>query len=84
MTFLHKKTQTESRGFTLLEMMVSVAVFSVVMVIVAAAYLNLLSLDREARATSDAADSLSFVVDTISARTIRTGTTYQCGGVGED
>jgi hypothetical protein len=62
-------------------MIVSVALFSIVMVIVAAAYLNLLSLDRETRAANDVADNLNFVVDTMG-RSIRTGGTYYCGQFG--
>jgi prepilin-type N-terminal cleavage/methylation domain-containing protein len=68
-------------GFTLIEIIVSVALFSVVMTIVASAYLNLLNLDRQTRATNDIVNNLDFVVSTM-ARSIRTGTDYQCGGTG--
>jgi hypothetical protein len=64
--------------------MVSIALFSIVVVVVAAAYLNLLKLDKEARATVEIANNLNFVVDTMS-RQIRTGYNYGCGGtVGQD
>ncbi len=66
------------RGFTLIEMLVSVALFSIVMTIVAAAYLNLINLDRQTHATNDIVNNLNFAVDSI-ARTIRTGTVYSCG-----
>lgn len=66
------------RGFTLIEMLVSVALFSVVMTIVAAAYINLINLDRQTRATNDIVNNLNFAVDTM-ARSIRTGTGYACG-----
>jgi prepilin-type N-terminal cleavage/methylation domain-containing protein len=69
----------EKRAFTLIELMVSVALFTIVMSIVATAYLHMLSLDRRVRATNDVSNNLNFVVDTM-ARSIRTGTTYQCGG----
>lgn len=73
------KTRHDSaRGFTLIEMLVSVALFSVVMTIVAAAYMNLINLDRQTRATNDIVNNLSFAVDTM-ARSIRTGTVYFCG-----
>jgi prepilin-type N-terminal cleavage/methylation domain-containing protein len=71
------KTSFFPRAFTLIEMMVSVALFSIVMTIVAAAYLNLLNLERQTRATNDIVNNLTFAVDTIS-RSIRTGTNYQC------
>ena len=67
------------RAFTLIELMVSIALFSIVMVTVAAAYLNMLSLDREVRATNDVSNNLNFVIDTMS-RAIRTGGTYSCNG----
>ena len=79
MMYPFKKTHT--KGFTLIEMMVSIALFSIVMVIVATAYLNLLNLDREAKATNDVTANLNFVMDTMS-RSIRTGTHYSCVGGG--
>ena len=65
----------------MIEMIVSVALFSIVMTIVASAYLNLLSLDRQTRATNDVSNNLNFVIDTM-ARNIRTGTSYYCGTSG--
>jgi prepilin-type N-terminal cleavage/methylation domain-containing protein len=67
-----------TRGFTLIELIVSVGLFSIVMTIVASSYLSLLSRDRQARATNDVANNLNFVLDTM-ARSIRTGTNYYCG-----
>lgn len=64
-----------TRGYTLLEMMVSVGLFSVVMLIATAAYLTLISVDRQTRATSDLMTNLSYTVDNMS-RSIRTGTDY--------
>lgn len=67
------------RGFTLIELVVSVGLFMVVVTIAMAAYLSLITLDRKARALNDVVTNLSFVVDTMS-RSIRTGTTYSCNG----
>ncbi len=64
-------------------MIVSVAIFAIVMVAVATAYLNLISLDRETRATSVLLTNLSFALDSM-ARSIRTGTTYRCVGASGD
>ena len=69
----------KKRAFTLIELMVSVALFSIVMTIVATAYLHILSLDRRVRATNDVSNNLNFVVDTM-ARSIRTGNNYKCAG----
>jgi prepilin-type N-terminal cleavage/methylation domain-containing protein len=65
------------RGYTLLEMLVAVGLFSVVMLTASAAYLTLIDLDRQARATNDVVSNLSFAVDSMS-RATRTGTNYEC------
>ena len=67
------------RGFTFIEMMVSLGIFSIVMTIAMAAFFNLLSLDRQVRATNDVVGNLDFAVDSME-RAIQTGTNYQCGG----
>ena len=71
--FLHKAQQ----GFTLIELIVSVAIFAIVMTAVAAAYLNLINIDRQTRGTNDLVNNLSFGLDSMS-RGIRTGTQYEC------
>ncbi len=68
---------TPNRGYTLLELIVSLGIFSVVMLVVTGAYLTLISLDRQARANNQLAATLSFAVDSM-ARSIRTGTDYAC------
>lgn len=70
-------TNTSQRGYTLLEMIVSLGIFSLVMVVVTGAYLTLISLDRQARAQNQLVASLSFAVESM-ARNIRTGTDYAC------
>ena len=71
----------ETRGYTLLEMMVAIGLFSLVMLLTTGAFLKLISLDRVARGTNDIVNNLSFAVDTME-RSIRTGRNYQCGGPG--
>jgi len=65
------------RGYSLLELIVSLGLFSVVMLIVLVAYVNLISLDRQARANNQLSSSLSFAIETM-ARSMRTGTSYAC------
>jgi prepilin-type N-terminal cleavage/methylation domain-containing protein len=65
------------RGYTLLELIVSLGIFSMVMLVVLAAYVTLIHLDRQARATNQLASSLSFGIESM-ARSIRTGTEYAC------
>lgn len=76
----HTRIQTP-RGFTLVEIIVSVGLFSVVMLVATAAYFMIVTLDKEARATNELVVNLSFAVDSI-ARNIRTGTAYNCDGIG--
>lgn len=67
------------KGFTLVELIVSVGLFAIVVTITMTAYLRLISIERRSRATNDVVTNLSFVVDSM-ARGIRTGTGYQCDG----
>ena len=66
------------RGYTLLELIVSIGLFSIVMLVVTSAYLALISMDREARATNELVANLSFATESMM-RNIRTGTAYSCG-----
>jgi len=66
------------RGYTLLELIVSIGLFSLVMVVVLVAYIALISNDRQARATNELTTSLSFAIESMM-RNIRTGTNYSCG-----
>jgi prepilin-type N-terminal cleavage/methylation domain-containing protein len=75
------RTKYFLKGFTLLELIVSIGLFTIVVTIAMSAYLALISLDRKARATNDLVTNLSFVVESMS-HDIRTGTGYTCGGVG--
>ncbi|MGB4076232.1 MAG: type II secretion system protein [Minisyncoccia bacterium] len=65
------------RGYTLLEMIVAVGIFSIVMLTATGAFLTLIRLDREARLTNNVVTNLSFAVDSI-ARALRTGVNYDC------
>ena len=67
-----------TKGFTLIETLVSVAVFSVVMVVTLGALLALSSASRKAQAISAAVNNISFALDSMT-RAIRTGTQYHCG-----
>jgi hypothetical protein len=58
--------------------MVSMALFTIVVTVAAAAYLSMINLSRRAQATNDVVSNLTFVVESIS-RSLRTGTNYDCG-----
>lgn len=71
----------DMRGYSLVEMIVAIGLFSLVMLVATGAYLSLIDLDRKARATNELVANLSFAVDSM-ARTLRTGTLYGCGTTG--
>jgi len=70
-----------SRGFTLIEMIVSVSIFTVVMFVAVGALLAITDANRKANAIRTTMDNLNFAVGSM-ARDIRTGTEYGCSGVG--
>jgi len=67
----------KSRGFTLIEILVSLAIFSVVAVIAIGALVRVTSANRQAQAIQSGVNNVSFIIDTIS-REMRTGTFYNC------
>lgn len=66
------------RGFTLIEMLVSTAIFTMVMVIALGALLAMSESDRKAQTLKSVINNLNFSLDSIS-RTVRTGYGYHCG-----
>ena len=65
-------------GFTLIEMLVSVALFSVVMVVALGALLSMSVATRKAEAINSAVNNLGAAIDSMS-RAVRTGFNYHCG-----
>jgi prepilin-type N-terminal cleavage/methylation domain-containing protein len=68
----------KKKGFTLVEMMVAIAVFSLVMVAAMSALLNVIDANAKARAIKSAINNISFALDGIS-KDMRMGTDYACG-----
>jgi prepilin-type N-terminal cleavage/methylation domain-containing protein len=66
------------KGFTLIEMLVSIAIFSIVMVMALGALLALSTADRKAETLKSGIDNLTFALDSMS-RAIRTGQNFDCG-----
>jgi prepilin-type N-terminal cleavage/methylation domain-containing protein len=65
------------QGFTIIEMMVSLGVFSIVITISVGALLMLVATNEQLQAEQSIMSNLSFAVDSMS-REIRTGTHYYC------
>lgn len=69
------ETQKNKNGFTLMEMIVALAVFMVAITIALAAFLNITDIQKKASAVRAVNDSLNFALETMS-REIRTGFDY--------
>jgi prepilin-type N-terminal cleavage/methylation domain-containing protein len=70
-------TPNSSRGFTLIEIIVSVSIFTIVMLVTMGALLTLNDSSRKAQALRTVIDNLNFAVEDMS-RKIRTGDIYRC------
>ena len=70
-----------NKGFTLIEMMVAVALFSVVMLVTTGALLALVDANRKAQALHSVMENLNVAVDGM-VRAMRIGSSYHCGEVG--
>src|SRR3989344_3008012 len=67
------------RGFTLVEMIVSVALFAIVMLIAVGALLSVVEANRKAVAMQSVINNLNVAIDGM-VRSIRQGQTYLCRG----
>ena len=75
--FNTKKSKTK-KGFTLVEMMVSVAIFTIVITVGIGALVNMVQKYKVSQQEKQAADSLGFVLETLT-REIRLGSNYLSG-----
>lgn len=67
------------RGFTLVEMMVAVTLFSVVMVVATGSLLSLVTASRKAQSLHSVMDNLNIALDGM-VRNMRMGDAYRCDG----
>lgn len=75
-------TAQRESGFTLVELLVSVFIFSMVMLIAVGSLLSMVDANRKAQTIKSAVNNLSFGLDGMS-RSIRVGTNFHCGGASE-
>jgi len=68
-------------GFTLIEMIVAVSIFTVVVFIGIGALLSISDANRKSNSLRTVMDNLNFAMENMS-RSIRTGDDYLCDGVG--
>ncbi len=67
-----------TRGFTLVEMIVAIFVFSVVMVIATGALVSIIGANRKAQSVKSVMNNIAFSLDSMT-RALRVGTDYDCG-----
>ncbi|MES2966615.1 MAG: type II secretion system protein [Patescibacteria group bacterium] len=70
-----QKLQT---GFTLIEMMVALSLFTIVVTIAVGAFLSMIGASKGVQGEQSVMTTLTFVLDSMT-REIRTGTNYYCG-----
>lgn len=70
------------KGFTLIELIVSLGLFSVVMTISAGAVLAILDANAKAQSAGAVMTNLNIALDGMT-REMRTGTTFSCGGLSQ-
>jgi prepilin-type N-terminal cleavage/methylation domain-containing protein len=79
--FSNKKLQASSttsrRGFTLVEMIVALGIFSIVAVVALGALTKIISANKKAQTLQTSITNLNFALDAMS-RELRTGTSYNC------
>ncbi len=73
-------TKKISRGFTLIETMVSLALFSVVLVISGGVIVSVIDINKRNQAISAVVNNLNYSIDSM-VRDIKTGYLYKCGSV---
>ena len=74
-------SRSRRAGFTLIEMMVAVSIFTVVITISLASFLNISDIQKKAMAFRAVNDNLNFAIE-IMTRDIRTGTDYCAAACG--
>jgi len=77
MTFFNSR----KKGFTLIEMLVSVSIFTLVMLIAVSAVFTIVASNKKAESLKSVMDNLDFALESMT-RNIRTGSTYTCLTVG--
>lgn len=79
--FISSYRQSRKTGFTLVEVLVAVALFTVVVTTAVSALIIILDANRKAQNISNTINNTFFTFETLS-RLMRTGVNYHCGGGG--
>ena len=71
------KKNNSKRGFTLVELMVSISIFTVIMTISMGSILGVFDVNKKSQSLRAVMDNLNFTLE-VMTRTIRFGTNYHC------
>lgn len=77
---MNDKSIKNKHGFTLVEMTVSIGLFTIVLFIATSAFLSIVNTDRKSRPLRIATDNLNLALEDMTRR-IKTGSTYYCGTI---
>lgn len=80
---MSRKLCLQNQGFTLIEMIVSLGIFSIVVTTAVGAMLILISTNQQLQSEQNVMTNLSFALDTMT-REIRTGYSYFCTSVASE
>lgn len=70
------------RGYTLIELIIAVGLFSLIMTLTSGAYFVMIDINRQTQGITAGINDLSFALESMM-RSIRTGVEYQCNGSGD-
>ncbi len=73
-----KKQKENTRGFSLIEVLVSLSIFAIVMTIAVGSLMSLIGANARIQNAQSVMTNLSYTLDSMT-REIRTGTDYYCG-----
>ena len=77
-----KNNLKNKKGFTLVELLIAVALFVTVATVSIGAVLSIFDANKKARSSKTVVDNLNLSIENM-ARTIRFGTNYHCGDTGD-
>ena len=70
---------SNQKGFTLIEMLVAVGLFSVVMLVAVSAILSIIGNNKKAQGINNVVNNLNFAIESM-VRDMKTGYLYKCSG----
>lgn len=77
-TSVTTKAEEKQAGLTLIEVLVSIAIFTIVLTVALGSFVSLIDASSRSRNRSETISSLTFIMNDM-ARRVRTGYNYDCG-----